>query len=156
MNNAAIDDRTNPAYPRIGVGIVVLDGENVLLVKRGHEPAMGEWSVPGGLIKAGETIKQAAKRELMEECGIDARFHNTIDIFEFIEQNQDASAKYHFVVIEIFASYIGGKVRAASDAQDARWVARLELQDFACSDSLKNLVRKAFENRIRYEADDSC
>ena len=145
MTIANNDDRRFPLYPRVGVGIVLVNGDKVLLIRRGHEPAKGEWSVPGGLVNLGETIEQAAARELMEECGIKAEFHKQIDIFEYIEQTQDNNIKYHFVVIELLASYIGGHVKASSDAIEARWIGLDELEKLACTEKIKELVQSALE-----------
>jgi len=117
-----------------------------LLVKRGHEPAKGEWSVPGGLIRLGETAENAAQRELMEECGIRADINKVIDIFEFIEQDDAPEVKYHFVVIEFLADFNGGALKAASDADDARWFELEELDKVSCSSKVKELVRLALNN----------
>lgn len=143
MSNAGQEDRIFPLYPRVGVGVVLLRGKRVLLVKRGHEPAKGEWSVPGGLIRLGENAADAAQRELMEECGIHADMKKVIDIFEFIEHDEAKDIKYHFVVIEFLANFSGGVLKAASDAVAAGWFTLQELDNLLCSDKVKNLVHLA-------------
>ncbi|MGH7374986.1 MAG: NUDIX domain-containing protein, partial [Candidatus Rokuibacteriota bacterium] len=60
--------REYPDAPRVGVGAVILDGDRVLLVKRGQPPSEGKWSIPGGLIHLGERIEDAVRREVLEEC----------------------------------------------------------------------------------------
>ncbi|RLD14910.1 hypothetical protein DRI50_04725 [candidate division KSB1 bacterium] len=143
MSSASHEDRVFPTYPRVGVGVVLLRGKNVLLVKRGHEPAKGEWSIPGGLIHLGEGAEDAAHRELMEECGIRADIKKVIDIFELIEQKDVSEIKYHFVVIEFLAHYIGGVVKAASDAEEAGWFSLQDIDGMSCSNKVKELVRLA-------------
>ncbi len=61
--------REYPEAPIIGVGAVVIDGTKVLLVRRGHEPLKGEWSLPGGAVELGETLQQGVVREVLEETG---------------------------------------------------------------------------------------
>jgi len=67
------DGREYPSVPRVGVGAVVLDGGRVLLVRRGKPPLMGKWSLPGGLVELGETTREAIRREVAEECGLEIR-----------------------------------------------------------------------------------
>ncbi len=148
MKDVIHEDRTFPSHPRVGVGVVLLRGDRVLLVKRGSEPAKGEWSVPGGLIDVGETVEQAAHRELYEECGVTADIIKVIDIFEFIEPGENHKIKYHFIVIEILARYVGGRVRAASDAADAKWLRLDDLESVQCSNKIKKLVRKALAEQV--------
>ena len=64
------DTRDYPARPICGVGIVVFDQQKVLLIRRGKPPRQGEWSIPGGKQKLGETLQQAARREVKEETGL--------------------------------------------------------------------------------------
>src|SRR5258705_344741 len=65
--------REFPDAPRVGVGAVILDGDRVLLVKRGQPPSEGKWSIPGGLVHLGERIEDAVRREVQEECGVRVR-----------------------------------------------------------------------------------
>ena len=149
-------DRTYPLHPQVGVGIVLLNEDQVLLIKRGQEPAIGKWTVPGGLVKIGETIHEAAKRELMEECGIAAALRDIIDVFEFIERDRNNEIKYHYIVVEVLASYEGGQVNASSDAVDAKWCRLSEIDDAACTSETKNLVRKAFAHEKSFNVLREC
>jgi len=144
-----VDDRLYPAMPRLGVGVVVFDREKVLLIKRNQEPALGLWTVPGGLVELGETLETAANREVAEECGIIVKLMDYIDYFEFIELNDADRIKYHYVVIEFFALYAGGQLQVASDAGQARWFLRDEVSSITTTEKTIALLKKAF---ARYDS----
>jgi 8-oxo-dGTP diphosphatase len=109
-------------YPRVGVGVVVKRDNHVLLVKRNQQPNKGRWTVPGGLIELGETLRQAIHREIEEECNIQITIEKFIDTFEYIETDHDNRVKYHYVILEYLAHYSTGKLTAKSDISDARWI----------------------------------
>lgn len=88
-----------PPYPQVGVGAIVIEGDNILLVKRANEPGRNKWSVPGGHLKLGESIYSAALRELKEETGIDGEAVGIINIDEYVEY--DGKIRYHYVLIDV-------------------------------------------------------
>jgi 8-oxo-dGTP diphosphatase len=115
--------RRNPAHPLVGVGAVVLHGGRVLLVRRANPPRAGEWSLPGGLQHLGETVAQAAFREVKEETGIDIRVLGVVDVVDLIEYDDaGAEVSYHFTLVELLAIWQQGEVTAGEDAADAAWV----------------------------------
>lgn len=122
------------------MGVLVLHENNILLVKRAQEPAKGEWSVPGGLVELGETIQQAAHREVWEECAIRVDIVKQLDVFEFIENDDDNAVKYHYIVLDYLAFYESGELSAQSDIEDARWFKAAELENLNCSTSIKKLA----------------
>jgi ADP-ribose pyrophosphatase len=114
--------------PRLAVGTVVLHQGRVLLVRRGKPPRQGKWAVPGGKVEAGETLRQAAEREVREETGIEVRAGEVVHVFELIDRDGD-TLRFHYVIIDLMAEYLGGEPRAADDASDARWFGAEELGD---------------------------
>src|SRR6266849_6247732 len=74
--------REYPAYPIPSVGVVVVKNNKVLLVQRGNEPSRGRWTIPGGVIEVGETIHEAARRELREECSIEIEPGRVLALYE--------------------------------------------------------------------------
>jgi ADP-ribose pyrophosphatase len=128
------------------VGVLILHEHNILLVKRAQEPAKGEWSVPGGLVELGETIHQAAHREVWEECSIRVDIVKQLDVFEFIENDDNNAVKFHYIVLDYLATYKSGDVSAQSDIEDARWFNSTELDNLNCSKSIKKLAYAAFES----------
>ncbi|PIW29550.1 MAG: phosphohydrolase [Rhodobacterales bacterium CG15_BIG_FIL_POST_REV_8_21_14_020_59_13] len=102
--------------PLTCVGVVCRRGADVLLVKRGREPLKGKWSIPGGKMEFGETVREAALRELKEETGIEARITRLIDVVDSIMEDQ------HYVLIDFEAEWISGEPVAADDAEAAEFV----------------------------------
>ena len=120
--------REYPESPVVGVGAVVIKDRNVLLVKRGVDPNKGLWAIPGGSLKLGETLQEGAEREIMEETGITIRAKEPVYSFDFFERDGDGRVRFHYVVVDMMADYIGGEVQGADDALEARWVSQDELK----------------------------
>ncbi len=118
--------REFPENPLIGVGAVVVDGERVLLVRRGHEPLKGRWSLPGGLIELGEELEAAVIREVREETGLLVQPLELIELLDRIHREGDR-IRYHYVIADYLCRVTGGKLQAASDADEVRWAAHEEL-----------------------------
>ena len=115
--------RRKPSHPLVGVGAVVLHGGRVLLVRRANPPRAGEWSLPGGLQHLGETVAEAACREVREETGVDIRVLGVVDVVDLIEYDDPgAGISYHFTLVELLAIWRHGEVIAGEDAADAAWV----------------------------------
>lgn len=120
--------RAYPARPLIGVGVVVFRGDRVLLVRRAREPHAGEWSLPGGLQRLGETIAATARREVFEETGIDITLGGLIDAVDLIERDpRDGQVRYHYTLIDVVAEWLKGEARAASDAAACAWFSEAEI-----------------------------
>jgi ADP-ribose pyrophosphatase len=106
--------------------IAWLEGR-VLLIRRGHPPGAGRWSLPGGVIRLGETLREAAERELREECGVEIEVGKPIDVIDSIVHDEQGQVRFHYVVIYLSVKRVAGKVRAGSDATEARWTTREDL-----------------------------
>ncbi len=122
--------REFPENPLIGVGAVVVGGERVLLVRRGHEPLKGRWSLPGGLIELGEELEAAVIREVREETGLAVEPVELIELLDRIHRDGDR-IRYHYVIADYLCRVTGGKLQAASDADEVRWAKRSELNSSA-------------------------
>ena len=133
--------REYPERPLVGVGVILVKDRQILLVKRGHEPNKGMWSIPGGLIKLGETAEEAAIREVREETGLEVSIGAVAGIFNVIIKDSDSKIKYHYVIIDYFGEVVGGMLRPGTDVTDARWFWLDEIGDVETSPT----VRKALE-----------
>lgn len=137
------ESRLYPSRPLVGVGAVVFRGDRVLLVKRGRAPRQGVWTFPGGLVEIGETIFQAAQRELREETGIIATPVDTVTVYEIIDRDEEERVRYHYIVLEVLLLYEGGAPRPGDDAEDVRWFPLDALDDPAVGPGVKEVVEKA-------------
>jgi ADP-ribose pyrophosphatase YjhB (NUDIX family) len=139
--------REYPEAPRIGVGAVILNGDRVLLVKRGSAPSQGKWSIPGGLVQLGETTEAAAVREVEEECGLRVRLKGIAGVVERIVPGDGGRIRYHYVLVDYLALPEGGEARAGSDAAEVRWVPVGELDRYDTTEGLRAMVMRAMKLR---------
>jgi len=133
--------REYPDRPVVGVGAVVIRDGKILLVKRGVAPSKGLWAIPGGSLELGETLQQAAEREILEETGVTIRAREPIYAFDFFERNEDGRIRFHFVIVDVAADYISGDVKGADDALDARWLAPADLDPLPVSQNTIRLLQ---------------
>jgi len=137
--------REYPDRPIVGVGAVVVDANRVLLVRRGHEPLKGEWSIPGGAVELGETLEVACAREVHEETGLDVDVGPMIDVFDRIRIDGDGRTRYHYVLVDFVCRPVGGTLACASDATEARWVSIIELAEYGVQPATVSVIEKALE-----------
>lgn len=116
-----------PDLPRLAVGAVVVHQNRVLLVRRAKAPAKGLWAIPGGSVRLGETLQQAAEREILEETGITIRAGEPLLTFETIRRDPDGRVRFHYVIVDLRAVYVAGELAPADDADDARWFSAAEV-----------------------------
>lgn len=133
-----------PDHPRVAVGAVVFKDDRVLLVRRGKAPALGQWAIPGGSVRLGETLQAAAEREIREETGIRIVAGKPIYTFDVVDRDAENRIRYHYVIIDFEATYQGGALRAGDDALEARWVAADELKGLAVSRPTRQLLRRRY------------
>src|SRR5437588_12444101 len=114
--------RRHPDAPVVAVGVLVLDGDRVLLVQRARPPLQGRWTVPGGGVELGETLAEAAARELREETGLVCELGPVVEVFDRILRVEDGRVEYHYVIVDLLGREPRGALQAGSDSADARWV----------------------------------
>ncbi len=122
------DSREYPVLPRVAVGAIVLKDGKVLLVKRGHPPAVDFWSIPGGALRLGESLERAAEREVFEETGVVIRARKPIYPFDVIIRDREGKIKYHYVILDFIGDYVSGTLHPADDVTDARWFSPGDLE----------------------------
>jgi ADP-ribose pyrophosphatase YjhB (NUDIX family) len=119
--------REYPDNPLVGVGAVIVEQNRVLLIRRGTPPLLGEWSLPGGVLECGETLREAVVREAREETGLVVETGEMLGVYERLIRGDEERVRYHYVLIDFLCRPVGGDLEAGSDAADVRWFARDEL-----------------------------
>ena len=139
--------RKYPKNPLVGVGGVVIHRDRALLIRRGSEPLKGEWSIPGGMLELGEELADGVRRELKEETGLEVEPLECILVFDRI-MREGERVKYHYVIVDYLCRRKRGRLHAASDVIDARWVRREDLPQYHLTDLATAVILQAFKMAI--------
>jgi len=141
--------REYPDQPLVGVGAIIIEGDRVVLVKRGHPPLAGEWSIPGGVLEVGETLREAAVREALEETGLTVEPGDLLGVYDRVLRDADERTIYHYVLIDFLCRRTAGEPRAAGDADEARWFAKAEVEALSLAEDTAEVIRLGFEKAER-------
>ncbi len=136
--------REYPDAPRVGIGIVLLRGDEVLLVRRGKPPGVGQWSLPGGAQELGETAEECARRELYEETGLRAGPVHMVAHVDSIHRDDEDRVQYHYTILDFAARYEGGELAPGDDVDDAAWVYPDRFDDYALWPEARRVIALAF------------
>jgi ADP-ribose pyrophosphatase len=144
--------REYPERPIVGVGGVLIENGKALLIRRGSEPLLGQWSIPGGTLELGETLVEGVARELLEETGIVVRVLDLIEAFERIHpysppesRGPEPRPRFHFVIVDYLCEKIRGEAKAGGDALDLVYAAEEQLPDYQLTEAATRVLRKAFQ-----------
>lgn len=134
--------------PRPAVSGVVLQGQEVLLVRRKAPPYVGQWSLPGGAVEVGETMHEAVVREVREETGLEVQPVTLVGAYDSIVE-EDGEVRFHYVLVDFLCRLVGGALRPGTDASAAEWVplANLERMD------LTPLAQRAITDAVHIRGD---
>ena len=160
--------REYPESPLVGVGAVVVDyrevgllrddclhkDRRVLLIRRGTAPLLGEWSLPGGVLECGETLREAVVREAREETGLEVEPGEMLGIYERVIRDDDQRVRYHFVLIDFLCRRLSGDLKAGSDAADVRWFTGDELPALNLAYDANDVVRKGLDRQPEWRDKD--
>lgn len=140
------------SFPVPCVGVVCLRGDEVLLIRRGTPPRLGQWSLPGGRLEWGETLEVGALRELKEETGVDAELTGLLDVIDGVfparpspDGKGGGEITRHYVLIDYAARWTGGDPVAGDDAAEARFVSRDEAMAMVEWDETKRVIDATYE-----------
>ena len=139
--------REYPERPLVGVGAVIVERERVVLVRRGAEPLAGEWSIPGGLLEVGETMRAGAVREAREETGLEVEAGEVLEVLDRIVPDAKGKLRFHYVLIDFLCRRVAGELRAGGDATEARWVKESELGNLGVAEAAVKVIRRALARR---------
>lgn len=135
-------NREYPEVPLVGVGAVIVQDGRVLLIRRGQPPLLGEWSLPGGVLECGESLREAAAREAREETGLVVETGDMLGVYERVIHSDDGRVRYHYVLIDFLCRPVAGELRSGSDAADVRWFTQDELPALNLAYDANDVVRK--------------
>jgi mutator protein MutT len=138
--------RDYPDRPFLGVGAVIIHDNRVLLVRRANPPLQGEWSIPGGLVEAGETTRDAIVREVLEETALQVEVAALVEVFERILRDKQSRVQYHYVLLDYRCRVLGGEAHAGSDVSEVRWATLDEVESLSVAPETCAVIRKAFDS----------
>lgn len=137
-------DRFYPARPILAASVAVFREGRVLLAARGKPPGEGLFSLPGGMVEIGETLGEAALRELHEEVGVKAKLIGLIAPVEFIERDAEGHIKHHVVIAAHAARWVSGEPQTGPEAKEIRWVTKRDIVDLPMTPGLGAILEQAF------------
>ena len=137
--------REYPETPLVGVGAVILDQGRVALVKRRFPPLAGEWSIPGGRLEIGETLREGIIREVREETGLTVEPAELLGVYDRLLRDEAGRILYHYVLIDFLCRRLAGELQAGGDADDARWFSRQEIAEILLVEDTAEVVRLGFD-----------
>jgi 8-oxo-dGTP diphosphatase len=143
--------REYPDRPVVGVGGILIENGRTLLIKRGSEPLLGQWSIPGGTLELGESLQDGVAREMREETGLEVRVQEMIEVFDRIFLEPEAKVvdgktrpKYHYVIVDYICERLSGTPQAGSDVTDIAFATEDELVNFHLTPTAMRVLHRAF------------
>jgi ADP-ribose pyrophosphatase YjhB (NUDIX family) len=137
--------REYPDAPLVGVGAIIVEGQRVVLVKRGHAPLAGEWSIPGGALELGETVREAAAREACEETGLTVVPEQLLGVYDRVLRDESGRVLYHYLLVDFLCRPTGGVLCAAGDADEAGWFTLEEIKKLPLPQDTAEVIRMGLE-----------
>ena len=135
--------RIYPKSPLPAVSAVIFNHHNqILLIRRGSEPAKDLWSFPGGVVQLGESLEEALHREVEEECAVEIKVLCLLDVLSRIFKEANLKIRYHYIILDYLCEYHGGKLNPGSDAADARWIAPSGLKEMRLAEGVYAMIEK--------------
>lgn len=141
--------REHPKQPLIGVGALIIENGRIVLIKRAKAPLLGEWSIPGGMLELGESLRQGTEREALEETGLVVRADELLGVFDRIVPDAEGNIVYHYVLIDFLCQHVRGELRAGADAADAHWFSAEDLEKLPLADDTAGVIRLALAKAFR-------
>jgi 8-oxo-dGTP diphosphatase len=114
-------EREYPKQPLVGLGAIIIRDGRVVLIKRGKPPLLGEWSIPGGMLELGETVRHGVEREALEETALVVQAKELLGVFDRIVPDDGGQFSYHYVLVDFLCEVVSGELCAGHDACDANW-----------------------------------
>lgn len=136
--------REYPDSPLPAVGVIIYHNRKVLIIKRAYPPSQHKWSIPGGVVEIGEPVREAARREVQEELGLQVHIREVVEVLDNIVSEHDY-VRFHFVLIDFWAELQGGILTPNHECLDAQWVSREELSVYDLTRGARTAIEKVFQ-----------
>ena len=137
-------NRRYPYRPLVGVGAIIFRDQRVLLVQRGSEPALGKWSLPGGLVELGESLHDAVRREVREEVGLTVKVQDLVVALDRVIPDEEGRIEYHYILLDFICEPERGEEPSpASDVKDCRFLPLDELSHYNLTRGTEKVIRQA-------------
>ena len=146
QNSKTIPSGAYPDCPLLAVGAVVFKQEKVLLVLRAKPPAENHWTIPGGCVELGETLQEAAEREIREETGLTILAGEPVYTFDLIERDANGAILFHYVIVDLAADYVSGELRPGDDAADVCWASFKDVKRLKVSAATRKLLKECYSS----------
>jgi ADP-ribose pyrophosphatase YjhB (NUDIX family) len=143
--NTAPDARAYPNHPDLAVSAAIIRDGRVLVTQRARGPALGVWTMPGGVVETGETLTEALVREIDEETGMAVEPVALAGHREVVVRDDQGRVSRHFVILCFATRWIAGEPRLNEELSEARWLRPAELSSLKTTDGLAEIVAAAFE-----------
>ncbi|MGD9046528.1 MAG: NUDIX hydrolase [Anaerolineae bacterium] len=134
--------REYPSAPIVAVGVIIREGDRILLIRRDKEPSKGRWTFPGGAVELGEPLAHAARREAREETGLEVEIGEVAAVIDNMIHDEAGRIRYHYVIVDYLAQPAGGSLQSATDVSDARWFRLADLADLDMTEKAGQLARE--------------
>jgi len=148
---SAPDPRAYPDRPFLAVSAAIIRDGRVLVTQRARGPGIGVWSMPGGVVEAGETLTEALVREIQEETALTIEPVALAGYREVVVRDGDGRPLRHFVILCFASRWIAGEPQLNEELSDARWLRPAELAELKTTDGLAEIVAQAFEKIQAFE-----
>jgi ADP-ribose pyrophosphatase YjhB (NUDIX family) len=120
--------REYPLSPIVAVGVIIQNDDQICLIQRDKEPSKGRWTFPGGAIELGEGLHEAARREALEETGLVVDVGEVATVIDNVVRDDDGSVRYHYVIVDFYATAVGGRLRLGTDVSDVKWASLADVK----------------------------
>jgi 8-oxo-dGTP diphosphatase len=141
--------RRYPSRPLVGAGAVVHRGDKVLLLKRSNPPNQGRWALPGGLVELGETVQDAAVREINEETGLKVEIEGLIDVQNDLHWDDESKLEYHYILVDYLARPIAGRLKVNAESSGSGWFTAAQVERLDMSEGTRRVLGMFFDQRPR-------
>ena len=140
-------ERRYPKRPLVGVGAILFRRDRILMAQRGKEPLKAWWSLPGGAVELGESLRDAVCREVLEETGLEVEPVRQFEVFERIMRDAEGAPEYHYVLIDYVCKVTGGTLFPGDDVCAVDWVRRADLPSLQITEGTLAVIERAFDKR---------